>query len=386
MDLDTLIVYDDGKELKLRAQYPIKTITSFAPFIGEEPFGDILEIKSENPAFLLRFQMDSPTMMTWVEELDWRVQAYYRIFKYNEGSSDASVDAVASVTSDVSVGSSSTVDSGASSSRVDHVASISACVDHDHVDSVGSTSVPYSSASHVDASVSGPSSSGTGSLNSSLATQVGHIRPGASMPLSREFQVANGISKRTKSKLEKKKKHKSSEPSVEEIFQDYSTVMNISESQKELMQRSWLLLLEKKFTHRNDEPISGFTKLFEDFYERLFAVNPTARRLFEHTGMEVQGRALANIISVILNSSTNMESLQQELIILGGIHMIYGIQATDYQTFANCLCDTLAQLLGDQDFDATTRDTWFRVTMNLAAIFLDAGSEIEKAGKHSCVP
>jgi hypothetical protein len=53
--------------------------------------------------------------------------------------------------------------------------------------------------------------------------------------------------------------------------------------------------------------------------------------------------------------------------------------------FAHCLCDTLESLLEAEYFDTTIRDTWFRVIMNLAAIFLDAGSEIEKEGYHGIV-
>jgi hemoglobin-like flavoprotein len=106
------------------------------------------------------------------------------------------------------------------------------------------------------------------------------------------------------------------------------------------------------------------------FYGRLFELDPSAQRLF-HIDLELQSRKLMDMLSSIVESLDNFDSMRGKLAELGRKHTTYGVRPEQYETLAAALVWTLGQALG-ADFDDRTREAWY---IALAAI-----SEAMKTG------
>lgn len=50
--------------------------------------GHLANSQQESPAFVVHFNVPEDVLIQWIEELDWRIQAYHRTFKNTEGSSE----------------------------------------------------------------------------------------------------------------------------------------------------------------------------------------------------------------------------------------------------------------------------------------------------------
>ena len=83
-----------------------------------------------------------------------------------------------------------------------------------------------------------------------------------------------------------------------------------------------------------------------DFYDRLFAADPSTRELFT-VDMPTQRlkfiRELEEIIRIIGDFDTFLAHLAE----LGARHVGYGVRPTHYRTFASCLLAALAAAEGD---------------------------------------
>jgi hemoglobin-like flavoprotein len=120
-----------------------------------------------------------------------------------------------------------------------------------------------------------------------------------------------------------------------------------------LVQASWKLV----------QPIAD--KAAELFYNRLFSLEPSVRRLF--TGdMTEQGRKLMSMISVAVNSLARLQSIAPAVQALGRRHAGYGVQKHHYAVVEAALIWTLAQGL-DEKFTRETEEAWrtaYRVLAN----------------------
>jgi hemoglobin-like flavoprotein len=98
----------------------------------------------------------------------------------------------------------------------------------------------------------------------------------------------------------------------------------------------------------------------ELFYGKLFSLDPELERLF--TGdMTEQGRNLAAMISIVVRSLGQPESVAVALHGLGRRHAAYGVKARDYETVSVALVWTLAHALGDEfsdEAEAAWRDAY----------------------------
>jgi hemoglobin-like flavoprotein len=92
------------------------------------------------------------------------------------------------------------------------------------------------------------------------------------------------------------------------------------------------------------------------FYDRLFAVDPSLRRMFRSDPAE-QARLLMQVLAVAVNSLARIEQLVPTLEQMGSRHAGYGVQDRHYETVGACLLWTLEQGLG-ADFTPAVRDAW----------------------------
>src|SRR5215469_6788612 len=93
------------------------------------------------------------------------------------------------------------------------------------------------------------------------------------------------------------------------------------------------------------------------FYGKLFEMDPSARRLF-HNDISLQGRKLMDMLTQIVDSLEDFESLKPRLAELGRKHAGYGVRLEQYETLTSALLWAIAQAL-EGNFDAATREAWY---------------------------
>jgi hemoglobin-like flavoprotein len=84
----------------------------------------------------------------------------------------------------------------------------------------------------------------------------------------------------------------------------------------------------------------------EQFYNRLFEIDASARALFRATNMPEQRRKVIEALSVALQSLDDLEALIPTLEELGRRHRRYGVTAAHYDSVGQALLWTLEQGLG----------------------------------------
>jgi hemoglobin-like flavoprotein len=84
----------------------------------------------------------------------------------------------------------------------------------------------------------------------------------------------------------------------------------------------------------------------EQFYNRLFEIDPSARALFRATDMPEQRRKVIEALSLALQSLDDLAALTPTLEELGRRHQRYGVAAAHYDSVGQALLWTLEQGLG----------------------------------------
>jgi hemoglobin-like flavoprotein len=85
----------------------------------------------------------------------------------------------------------------------------------------------------------------------------------------------------------------------------------------------------------------------EQFYNRLFAIDPSARALFRVTDMPEQRKKVIEALSLALQSLDDLAALTPTLEELGRRHRRYGVTAAQYDSVGQALLWTLEQGLGN---------------------------------------
>src|SRR3954447_1529908 len=85
----------------------------------------------------------------------------------------------------------------------------------------------------------------------------------------------------------------------------------------------------------------------EQFYNRLFVIDPSARALFRATNMPEQRKKVIEALSLALQSLDDPEALTPTLEELGRRHRRYGVTAAHYDSVGQALLWTLDQGLGN---------------------------------------
>lgn len=96
------------------------------------------------------------------------------------------------------------------------------------------------------------------------------------------------------------------------------------------------------------------------FYAQLFEIDPSTRPLFSTENdqqLKQQETKFALMLSAIVNSLTNLDSLIPVLQDLGKKHLNYKVQKSHYETFGIALLSTFALILAD-DFTQETKKAW----------------------------
>jgi hemoglobin-like flavoprotein len=84
----------------------------------------------------------------------------------------------------------------------------------------------------------------------------------------------------------------------------------------------------------------------EQFYNRLFEIDPSARALFRATDMPEQRRKVIEALSLALQSLDDIEALTPTLEDLGRRHDRYGVTVAQYDSVGQALLWTLERGLG----------------------------------------
>ena len=108
------------------------------------------------------------------------------------------------------------------------------------------------------------------------------------------------------------------------------------------------------------------------FYDRLFELDPSLRRLFSRTDMDAQRKNLVQTLAVVVKSIDNLEPLIPAVEALGRRHAGYGVKPKHYATVGGALLDTLQAGLGDA-FTSDAREAWGEAYELLAGVMLSAG-------------
>ncbi len=110
-------------------------------------------------------------------------------------------------------------------------------------------------------------------------------------------------------------------------------------------------------------PVSDAT--VTTFYDRLFTVDPSLRRLFADD-LTVQKRALTATLKVAVDGLDRLDELVPVVEQLGIRHARYGVQPADYPLVGGALLWTLEQQLGPK-FSPAVRAAWTMVYTLLAS-------------------
>jgi hemoglobin-like flavoprotein len=123
------------------------------------------------------------------------------------------------------------------------------------------------------------------------------------------------------------------------------------------------------------EPIQELASTL--FYDRLFELDPTLRRLFRRTDMAAQKKVLMQTLTVVVRSLDRLETLVPAIQAMGRRHAGYGVRPSHYDTVGAALLWTLGHGLGD-GFTPELRDAWAEAYGVLATVMIDA-SEVHEA-------
>ena len=106
------------------------------------------------------------------------------------------------------------------------------------------------------------------------------------------------------------------------------------------------------------------------FYDRLFQLDPSLRRLF-HGDLRMQGKKLMDAISIIVGNLNRPDRIIPGIRALGRRHIAYGVHEEHYTTFREALLWTLEHGLGDA-FTPDARYAWSALYDLLADTMKDA--------------
>lgn len=106
------------------------------------------------------------------------------------------------------------------------------------------------------------------------------------------------------------------------------------------------------------------------FYSELFAIDPTLRSLFKRD-MIVQGQKLMGMLSQIVASLDDLDSVAPALRELAVRHVEYGVEPRHYASAGTALLRTLRHELGPA-FTSETRSAWAAAYQTISGIMRDA--------------
>jgi hemoglobin-like flavoprotein len=113
-------------------------------------------------------------------------------------------------------------------------------------------------------------------------------------------------------------------------------------------------------------------KAAELFYNRLFSIDPSAKRLFKGD-MADQGRKLMTALATVVAGLADIPRVIPVVRELGRRHAGYGVQDSHYDSVGAALLWTLEQGLG-KEFTPEVRDAWTKAYTLIASEMKSAGN------------
>ena len=127
----------------------------------------------------------------------------------------------------------------------------------------------------------------------------------------------------------------------------------MTSQQIELVQRSFV----------KAEPVLESVMIM--FYDRLFELDPTLRRMF-HSSREEQARKLSHVLTIAVRALNRPQQILAAVEELGRRHLTYGVREEHYSTVGEALLWALQTALGDA-FASEVREAWACAYMFLAS-------------------
>jgi hemoglobin-like flavoprotein len=118
-------------------------------------------------------------------------------------------------------------------------------------------------------------------------------------------------------------------------------------------------------------PIAGVAA--DLFYERLFYLAPSLRRLFP-ADMRDQKRRLMLMIATAVQGLDDLDALVPRVSALGARHARYGVEPQHYRIVGEALIWTLERGLGNA-FTPAVQQAWIRVYALLAVVMQDGAHD-----------
>jgi hemoglobin-like flavoprotein len=138
------------------------------------------------------------------------------------------------------------------------------------------------------------------------------------------------------------------------------------------MTREQIALVRKSFDRLRPLP-RGAGK---DFYDTLFALDPSLRPLFS-TDVENQGAMFVVALGLALKGLDDDGVVDDSLRELGRRHVLYGAKDVHFDTFREALLCMFAQRLGP-DFTPEMAEAWRAAFDRISAVMKAAAAEVRK--------
>ena len=111
-------------------------------------------------------------------------------------------------------------------------------------------------------------------------------------------------------------------------------------------------------------------KVTEIFYDELFAIDPSLRKMFKRD-MRDQHKKLLSALAMVVRSLHAPENILTPARTLAVRHLDYGVLPDHYTYVGNALLRTLKKGLGD-DFTPELRAAWVAAFRTLAGVMKEA--------------
>jgi nitric oxide dioxygenase len=126
---------------------------------------------------------------------------------------------------------------------------------------------------------------------------------------------------------------------------------------------------------RSFQIVAPFAALAADmFYERLFYMAPSLRRMFAND-MSVQKHNLMAMLAAAVDGLADLDALVPQLMQLGARHAGYGVKDSHYKAAGDALIWTLERVLANE-FTPDVERAWVRVYLLLAATMQAGADEV----------
>lgn len=112
------------------------------------------------------------------------------------------------------------------------------------------------------------------------------------------------------------------------------------------------------------------------FYQRLFSLDPSLRKLFQHD-IEQQGLKLMQALRFAVATLDKPRELQPVLEALGRRHFYYGVEDRHYETVGVALLDALEHLLGPA-FTPDVKQAWLEIYTFIADTMKEAAAKVRQ--------